>query len=108
MDDLILPAAQAGVTADTVSEAVPVEVRPPIGEAEIRRAGEILEAYRQGKAALDKRIKDEEIVFLMEQYKEQDQQDHHRFFHHITSLGYIVPLFWEKVNGWEYFQKIGP
>lgn len=74
MDDLILPAAQAGVTADTVSEAVPVEVRPPIGEAEIRRAGEILEAYRQAKDPLDQRIKEEETIFLMEQYKNRDRE----------------------------------
>ena len=74
MDDLILPAAQAGAMIGAEAETPPEEVRPPIGVEEIRRAGEILEAYRQGKAALDKRIKDEEIVFLMEQYKEQDAQ----------------------------------
>ena len=74
MDDLILPAAQAGAMTGAEAETPPEEVRPPIGVEEIRRAGEILEAYRQGKAALDKRIKDEEIIFLMEQYKEQDAQ----------------------------------
>ena len=70
MDDLILPAAQAGAMTGAEAETPPEEVRPPIGVEEIRRAGEILEAYRQGKAALDARIKDEEIVFLMEQYKQ--------------------------------------
>ncbi len=74
MDDLILPAEQAGTMIGAEAETPPEEVRPPIGVEEIRRAGEILEAYRQGKAALDKRIKDEEIIFLMEQYKEQDAQ----------------------------------
>ncbi len=74
MDDLILPAEQAGVMTGTGAEAetVPEEARPPIGVEEIRRAGEILEAYRQGKAALDERIKEEEIIFLMEQYKDRD------------------------------------
>lgn len=72
MDDLILPAAQAGAMTGAEAETPPEEVRPPIGVEEIRRAGEILEAYRQGKASLDKRIKEEEIIFLMEQYKEQD------------------------------------
>ena len=74
MDDLILPAAQAGAMIGAEAETPPEEVRPPIGVEEIRRAGEILEAYRQGKASLDERIKDEEIIFRMEQYKEQDAQ----------------------------------
>ncbi len=74
MDDLVLTAAQAGIMADTAPETVPEAVRPPIGEAEIRRAGEILEAYRQAKAPLDQRIKEEETIFLMEQYKDRDDE----------------------------------
>lgn len=70
MEDIMRP-AEAG-TIDAKPEAV--EVRPPIGEEEIRRASEILEAYRQGKAPLDQRIKEEEIIFLMEQYKARDAE----------------------------------
>ena len=39
MDDLILPAAQAGAMTSAEAETPPEEVRPPIGVEEIRRAG---------------------------------------------------------------------
>ena len=49
---------------------IPAEAKPKIGEAEIRKAEAILEKYRAGKSALERRIVDNDLWFRLSHWKQ--------------------------------------
>ena len=49
-----------------------------IGEEDIRKANDILQKYKAGKAALDKRIVDNELWFRMGHWKNYENKEMHR------------------------------
>ncbi len=54
----------------TLNELFEQPPRPPIGPEEVARAAALLQKYRQGKAALDRRIVDNELWFKMAHWKQ--------------------------------------
>ena len=49
---------------------ITIQPRPPVGPEEARRAQEILKKYKAGKAALDRRLIDNELWFRMGHWKQ--------------------------------------
>lgn len=54
----------------TLAQALAEPEKPPIGTDEVARAALVLQKYRQGKAALDRRIVDNELWFKMAHWKQ--------------------------------------
>ncbi len=68
------PHQSPSVTASPEGEALELPEGQAIGEEEIRKAGEILQKYKNGKAALDQRIVENELWFRMGHWKQHENK----------------------------------
>ena len=68
------PHQSALPTASPEGEAVELPTAQAIGEEEVKKANDILQKYKTGKAALDKRIIDNELWFRMGHWKNYENK----------------------------------
>nr|DAN05020.1 MAG TPA: portal protein [Caudoviricetes sp.] len=68
------PHQSASPTASPEGEAFDLPTAQVIGEEEVKKANDILQKYKTGKAALDKRIIDNELWFRMGHWKNYENK----------------------------------